>query len=129
MPHSFHLIPEVRKLTRAHILYVHMLYMVFIFIRVGFSVEINQRKFRGALIYGKRILGDRGSRIKHGIEETGVLINLWFSPHMQKKVMWKQFRRKHFFKSRGWRLSILLTTNSLRVLSAPTVLFTVTLSI
>lgn len=57
-----------------------MLYMVFIFIRVGFLVEINQSRFRDALIYGKRILADRAFKIKGGTEKTGILISLWFSP-------------------------------------------------
>ena len=60
--------------------FIHMLYMVFIFIRVGFSVEINQSRFRDALIYGKRILADRGFRIKGGTKKTGILLSLCFSP-------------------------------------------------
>jgi len=57
-----------------------MMYMVFIFIRVGVSAEINQSRFRDALIYDKRILADKGFRIKGGTEKTGVLISLCFSP-------------------------------------------------
>lgn len=75
---SLHLIPEVRQLTRVSILY-YMLYMGFIFIRVGFSVEINQSRFRNALLYGKRILADRGFRIKGSTEKTGILISICFS--------------------------------------------------
>lgn len=54
--------------------------MGFIFIRVGFSVDINQCKFRNAPIYGKGILANRGFRIKDGTEKTDILIRLCFSP-------------------------------------------------
>lgn len=57
-----------------------MLYMGFIFIRVGFSVDINQCKFRNAPIYGKGILANIGFRIKDGTEKTDILIRLCFSP-------------------------------------------------
>lgn len=63
-------------------LYTHTLYMGFIFIRVGFSVEINQGRFRDALIYGKRIHADRGFRLRGSTEKPGILISLCFSPPM-----------------------------------------------
>lgn len=66
--------------THLCLYFIHMLYMVFVFIRVGFSVEINQSRFSNALIYGKRILADRGFRIKGSTEKTGILISLCFSP-------------------------------------------------
>lgn len=54
--------------------------MAFIFERVGFSFELNQSSFRNTLIYGKRILADRGFRIKRSTEKTDILSSLCFSP-------------------------------------------------
>lgn len=77
-PRSFPFIPKVSKLI--FILYIHMLCMAFIFERVGFSFELNQSSFRNTLIYGKRILADRGFRIKRSTEKTDILSSLCFSP-------------------------------------------------